>query len=203
MRAISPTLAVSLLLALSVPALSRHADASKVNPIAGAQAGLSATQVDEANLKAQSRWLAAMPTSLKPFWDDMSEPTGPAVDVDKLDGLLAAQYPDVIERVLALYRWYGEGEGGWREYPAYESIPEKLLSRFEAKDLLRAMQFRQMTTGETEGAARFFACGDKQDLLRAMPPQMKEFLLEHVLSNGLPGKAGEDRRNLATAAFSD
>lgn len=153
--------------------------------------------------KAKERWLGAMPASLKPYWDAMSDPSGTQIDPELLNDALVVQIPDAGDRILALFGWYGAGEGAWTDFPVYEKVPEKMLSLYEMEDILNTIQSKQMARDQTEGAARYFACGQGKDALPTMPPQMREFFLEHVLSNDISGIGSEDRRDRAMAAFSE
>ena len=95
-----------------------------------------------------------MPSALKPLWPqmlkDMLKP-----NLDPLRTGLSRQYPDEQTRILALYAWFGSGEGPWSGFPGYEIVAEELLLEFQTEALIKAAE----ATGsaqQLEGAARLF-----------------------------------------------
>ena len=51
----------------------------------------------------------------------------------------AAQEPDPVARVRALYTWFGAGKGGWSGCPSYEGAAEQLLLAYPVEVLLAAL----------------------------------------------------------------
>jgi hypothetical protein len=81
---------------------------------------------------AESRWLAAMPSALTPLWPQVRErggvdPQGAVRNLDPLRAALSKEFPDERSRILALYAWFGSGEGPWSGLPSYEQVAEELL----------------------------------------------------------------------------
>jgi hypothetical protein len=85
------------------------------------------TAVDE------TRWIKAMPSSLKRLWSNAVSQYDPPVkfpDLRPLNAALVNQYPDTHDRILALMAWFGSGAGPWSGFPGYEEIAEKLLREY-------------------------------------------------------------------------
>jgi hypothetical protein len=121
---------------------------------------------------------------------------------EELDAALAREYPKQESRILVLLEWYGAGEGQWSGFPSYESVPEKLLLRYDTKDILRAIEKKELAEQQIEGTARFFAGWDfsqtrRQDL-KLLPAKLKKKLLEHSLKS-----KNEDKKGRAQTAFGD
>ena len=145
-------------------------------------------------------WLAAMPASLQPFWDDMRDSEWPDFDLAPLRGPLAKQLPVTADRVRALFRWYGSGAGPWSGYPAYEDAAAHLLLEYPIDDLLAVADAPELDAAELEGAARLLAGWDfsqrRADDLLKLPPPLKARLLAHSLTSG-----DRDKRGRAETAF--
>lgn len=101
-------------------------------------------------------WKPAIPLGLEPMIDDLTLPS--AVPLSHPGHvLLARQFPDVTERILALLAWLGHGDGAWNGYPLEERAPENLLAAFSAMDIVKALDSAALTPRHLEGAARFAA----------------------------------------------
>lgn len=75
-----------------------------------------------------------MPPSLRPLWPDrLGDEMSPA-DIDEARTLLEVAVPDPVERVRALYKWFGAGKGPWSGYPSYEDAAEQLLLATARRD---------------------------------------------------------------------
>ena len=153
---------------------------------------------------AESRWLAAMPPALKPLWPQVRErsgvdPVGAIRNLDPLRTALSQEFPDERSRVLALYAWFGSGEGPWSGFPSYEQVAEELLLDFPTEALIKAAEATE-SAQEQEGAARLFGGWEisqrRPSDLAHLPPDLKERLLAHSLES-----ADEDKRSRAHHAF--
>ena len=80
--------------------------------------------------------------------------------------VLAQNVESLNERILKLLAWLGHGNGPWSGFPSEEAAPVHLLGGFSAKELAGAMQSRELSRQELEGAARFVAWW--------FPPQQRE-----------------------------
>ena len=151
-------------------------------------------------LQAQAqreRWRAAIPPPLAahPVFDlDLALNPAPLIP------LLEGAFPDERERALALFEWFGHGDGLWSGFPAYEALPEKLLLALPMDRLLDALHSESLSAAQLEGAARLFASWDfrqtrKHDLER-LSPSDKQRLLEHALRS-----SNRDKQARAQKAF--
>jgi hypothetical protein len=156
---------------------------------------LQATQAD--------RWQAAMPACLAPFAERIFE-DGVAFDHSALTPVLEAALPEVRDRILALFGWYGRGAGPWSGFPSYETVPERLLLAMPLPALLAAIRVEKLTEHELEGAARLFGGWDFRTKrggdLRHLTSADRQRLLDHVIRSGDAGDS--DRRIRAEKAFS-
>jgi hypothetical protein len=50
--------------------------------------------------------------------------------------------------------WFRSGAEPWSGFPGYEEIAEKLLRQYQTTELIRAVENRNLTSQELEGAAR-------------------------------------------------
>jgi hypothetical protein len=145
---------------------------------------------------AEARWREAMPKSIVPLWDNVMgaafEP-----DIAPLRAALAKEFPDARQRILALFAWYGSGEGPWSGFPGYEEIAENLLLEYPTPDLVAAAQTEPLTEPQLEGAARLFGAwtfGQKRPAdLEALPAALKKKLLDHSLKSTDKDKLGRAR----------
>jgi len=146
---------------------------------------------------SQKRWLAAMPTSLKPFWESMS---GGLASSEEMNETLSKQFPDPQQRILTLLQWYGSGRGPWSGFPAYESFAAELLLFHKTEAILDAIRNAELTEEQIEGVARLFAgwhfSQQRPDDLRLVPDDLKQQLLEHSLRS-----EDEDKRGRAKWSF--
>jgi len=162
---------------------------------------------------ASERWLSAMPTSLRPLWPKLMQdehswsnpPSAVRTSGNALKPELAKEFPDVPQRIRALFAWFGSGAGPWSGFPAYEEVPAHLLLEYQPSELMTALQGTNLTDSEMEGAARFFSgytygalFRPKEDktLIALIPAQLKKSLLEHVLKSG-----DQDNKERARSAF--
>lgn len=162
-------------------------------------------EVDEmaANAKQSAAtyqtWLAAMPKTLRPVWDQaMKDEISP--DFKPLRDAIAREFPDTRQRALNLLAWYGSGSGPWSGFPSYESAAAELLLDIPTSDLVAAVQSDNLTDAQLTGAARFLSGwgfserrpGDHQTL----PVGLKEKLLKHTLAG-----TDKDNQERAQSAF--
>ena len=147
-----------------------------------------------------ARWRAAMPKSLRPLWEQAVRDTM-SPNVKPLRAALAKEFPDSHQRILALFSWYGSGDGPWSGFPAYETAAEKLLLDFPPPDLIAAAQADNLTDAQIEGAARLFGGWDfsqrRPDDLKTLPAALKKKLLDHSLKSKNEDKLGRARNAFA------
>jgi hypothetical protein len=147
-----------------------------------------------------ARWRAAMPKSVRPLWErairDESSP-----NVKPLRAALAKEFPDTRQRILALFSWYGSGDGPWSGFPAYESAAEELLLDIPTLDLVAAAQTDNLTDTQLEGAARLFGGWDfsqrRPDDRKTLPATLKKKLLDHSLKSKDEDKLGRAKNAFA------
>jgi hypothetical protein len=108
-------------------------------------------------LQCIERWERAMPPCLRPLWPKGFGEYGDAIDAAR--AALESTVPDPVERVRALYEWFGSGAGQWSGFPSYESAAEKLLMEYPIETLLAAID-TNAATAQVLGAARLFGGWD-------------------------------------------
>lgn len=104
------------------------------------------------------RWEQTMPPALRPLWPEQlgGRDGGKTPDIATARTILATAVSDPVERVRALYGWYGSGAGPWSGYPSYESAAEQLLLEYPIEHLIIAIETEAATETEMLGAARLF-----------------------------------------------
>jgi hypothetical protein len=183
--------------------LSAGGTAEKLNAILSAnhlplsRSGLALETMREQGEVAESRWLAAMPSALKPFRPQ--ELRGNKPNLEPLNAALFKELPQEQPRILALYAWFGSGKGPWSGFPSYETVAEELLLEYQTEALIEAVQAAG-SAQQLEGAARLFGGWTfsqrrPSDMAR-LPPDLKRRLLAHSLES-----ADEDNRYRAHHAF--
>jgi len=157
------------------------ADRNISDPLAEHQAD---ERMNEEFQQAARYWQEAMPRCLRQYWTQMQ---GFKVDLVPLRQALEKEYPDQTARALALFSWFGAGQGPWSGFPMYESVPEQLLLESPTEIAISALSNRALTTQQLEGAARFFAGWEfrkhPQSELDNVPAELKKQLLEHTLTS--------------------
>jgi hypothetical protein len=166
-----------------------------------------ARQRDEEWDGAWRKWVEAMPAPLKTHWsfEGIGGP-GPGSDLSPLRQALAEQIPDSKERIRALFGWYGSGTGSWSGFPAYEDVAEKLLLDYPTVDLIAALEGKDLTLAQLEGAARLFAgwtfSQKRPNDRRLLPAGWKQRLLQHSLATATRDTwEDKDKRGRAQSAF--
>jgi hypothetical protein len=174
--------------------------------LSAAKVPLSATDSDEdraANWKqaeaSRARWVGAMPKSLRPLWERATrDELSP--NIKPLRAAVTQEFPDNRQRILALFTWFGSGDGPWSGFPSYETVAEELLLDFPTPDLSTAAQTEDLTEQQLEGAARLFGGWDfskrRPNDLKTLPSVLKKKLLDHSLKT-----TDEDKRGRAKHAF--
>jgi hypothetical protein len=132
-------------------------------------------------------WERAMPSSLRPLWPDRLDNVDR--DLDAARSLLEAAMPDPIERVRALYAWFGSDSQPWSGFYSHEKVPEWLLLEYPIDALLAAVDTRTSSEAAVLGAARLFVGWDfdrtrKADLTRCSEP-LREHMLHAVQRQGI------------------
>jgi len=180
--------------------------------ITGPRRGVEKIQaMDKAAHDASESWLNAMPSDLRPLWPKLREdpqwwsnpPAAVTTSANVLEPELEREFPDPKKRILALFSWFGSGEGPWSGYPVYEDVPPELLLEYPPSDLQVALRDASLTELEMEGAARFlslycygysFCPPEERKLFRLLPDDVGRSLLEHVLKGADRDKADYARR---------
>jgi hypothetical protein len=127
-------------------------------------------------------WVAAMPPSLRGFWDEMlaaSDARLVAPDASTLRAAMVAAVPETHERITQLLFWLGAGHRSWLGPWAwkYEQHPLVLLA-LEPIDEVVAVSLDTTNVQTIEGAARFFLLRDKVPF--RFPYELKHKLWERV-----------------------
>jgi hypothetical protein len=145
---------------------------------------------EKRRLKNEQRWRAAMPPSLQNFAlepsDPFSKPMQGYISIEEMHELVKKELPDTRKRCLALFGWYGSGEGSWSNTWSYEEVPEKLLHMEAIPEAIASAQRDDLTETQLEGAARFFVTPLfklSQTESQALPAALKKKLLEHSLKS--------------------
>ncbi|TMP28577.1 hypothetical protein CWB99_10420 [Pseudoalteromonas rubra] len=119
--------------------------------------------------------------------------------------LFTAALPDKRLQVLALLEWYGSGAGPWSGYPSYEDVATKMLFDYSTANIISIINSTQLSTAQTEGAARFFGGWDfsqkRPDDLDKVPDKLKEQLWEHVSPTMDKDKLASHNHILTTGAL--
>ena len=154
--------------------------------------------------KAQAsyeKWMAAMPTSVKPLWDSVLR-SGISPKIDPLRPALTGEFPDRRKRILALYGWFGSGAGPWSGFPSYESVVEELLLDHPTEVLIDVASNERLNQAQLEGAARLFAgwmfATRRPEDRDSVPPALRTRLLDHALRSGDADKSDRARKAFAT-----
>lgn len=133
-----------------------------------------------------ARWRAAMPPCLVPLGDAafaflMGD--GEQALYMQAREALAAAYPNPAERVMALVRWYGSGAGPWSGYPAYESLPEKLLREHPIEKIVEIVAAVETSTVELEGTARLVAVRRPSSIPAALRAKLVAHVEDHAIED--------------------
>jgi hypothetical protein len=144
----------------------------------------------------EQRWLRAIPSSLKPLWAHALSKYNPPhyPDLKPLNAGLLQQYPDTYERIRALMAWYGSGAGPWSGFPGYEEIAEKLLLQYPNTELIKAVDARDLSEPELEGAARILGGWRPVSDPTPIPADLRETLLNHCLQSKDEDKVGRAKQ---------
>jgi len=142
-----------------------------------------------------------MPKSVRQLWEQAVH-GWPIPNVKPLRAALAKEFPDSHQRILALFSWYGSGDGPWSGFDSvYETAAEELLLDFPTPDLIAAAQADNLTDAQIEGAARLFAGWSfsqrRPDDLKTLPAALKKKLLDHSLKSKNEDKLGRARNAFA------
>jgi hypothetical protein len=162
---------------------------------------------DAHNEAGEKSFLAAMPPSIKPFWDaDANLRTGLlpfGKPMENMRAAFASANPDRDAAIHILLIWFGSGTGRWSGFPGYEDIAGQLLLDYPTDRIIAAAQAPDASDALLEGAARYLAGWDfskrhPQDVA-LVPTSLKQRLLEHTLHTGDPDD--DDRQDRAKHAF--
>lgn len=128
----------------------------------------------------EAKWTAAMPKSLKAFWDpEIKYSSGRSVNWSRLEAALSNEFPVAQDRVLALLSWFGEGA-----FQSYEAVTETLLLKYSTPEIIKAIQSTPLSSGQIEGAGRLFAGWEflrkRENELKLLPTSIKAEVLKHI-----------------------
>ncbi|MCE2750541.1 MAG: hypothetical protein LW720_01490 [Pirellula sp.] len=137
------------------------------------------------------RWLAAMPDCLKQLppgaWQHVTETS----DLTAMQESLSAAYPNLRTRILALFRWFGNGAGPWTGFPVYEQLAEQILLQLPMNEVIGVLQTVSPAEEELEGAARFFAGWAFTNRTSAQGVKLPPSLTDSNLAAFLPERSVE------------
>jgi len=140
------------------------------------------------------RWEAAMPFCLRQFLPRVMNDLFPfqvtAAELREMDQSLEAASGSEEQAVINLLGWYGQGEGPWSGFPAYEEMAAKLLLCHPTSVILRSLEGRQLAWEQVEAAARLFSSfsfsKERQADLKSIPPQLMARLASHMQASDFP-----------------
>jgi hypothetical protein len=149
----------------------------------------------------ERKWLAAMPSALKPYWGKINYiPEVPEKTLKQMQRDLAKQIEKQEDHIKALFAWYGSGAGPWSGFSAYEDVPENMLFLYSTPELLTAIEGQELSTAEIEGVARFFGGWDfsqkRAEDDKLLSAKLKAKLWEHTRKT-----TDEDKLSRAKQAF--
>lgn len=151
----------------------------------------------------EQRWMSAMPSSVRPLWDDINKQLySPPINSEALEPVNAAlrrQFPDQKDRILALLFWFGSDAGPWSGYPGYEEVPARLLTQYSPGELISAAESAQLNEEQIEGASRIFGAWSSNDSRAQLPSDLKRMFFEHCSKV----KNDDDKLERCRKAFSD
>lgn len=136
----------------------------------------------------ETRWLAGMPTSLRPYCKSMKQDFPMDANVEVLRQPLAKRYPKTQDRILALFAWSSHGSATWSGRPLYESYPGYLLNTFSVEELIAVAGRDDLTNAHLEGVARYFVEWPEEKVAM-LPASTKRKLLIYAVSK-------EDLKNI-------
>jgi len=93
--------------------------------------------------------------------------------------------------------WFGSGAGPWSGFPGYEEIAEKLLRQYPTTELIRAVESRNLTNQELEGAARILGGWTPIPDDTPIPAELRRTLLDHCLKSSDQDKVERARKAFA------
>lgn len=142
----------------------------------------------------EATWEPAIPVGLAPLVEDLTYEkyaAEPKIRPRAL-ALLAVQYSNVVDQILALFAWYGHGSGPWNGYPSSEMAPEYMLESYTAQQMLHALESQHLSRQHLEGAARFVTRGvskqrklAQRELVDAVRMSgIRQQILDYVQSTG-------------------
>ena len=169
------------------------------------------------------KWMMSMPECLRPYWGLVVVPGmsdiliySPLPDklthnsnavmiknnprLAKISSILDTEFTDSQVKILALLQWYASGVGAWTGFPSYEELPAELLLQIPSQQIIEALQQKNVSEPEFDGAARYFASHlfrvSKPHDLDLLDPSLKDKLLKQCLKSD-----DMDKRNRAESAF--
>ena len=160
-----------------------------------------------ANAAEYDDWLRAAPEAVRDLlvsaqsWDgEWTSDSWNRELAATLSARLIAAYPDEVDRVGALLRWFGSGSGRCSGYPVYEAIPKPDLLSTRLSTITAALE-RSPDDGHLwRGAVRLLAGSDfrqtRHQDLELLPTRIRERLLE------IGSAQDEDTSSRSHAAFS-
>jgi hypothetical protein len=138
--------------------------------------------------EARRRWRLAMPPCLRAFLPGVMQNffsfEATPEEFEGMDRALQSAYGSADGVVTNLLEWFGQGEGAWSGFPAYEAMAEKLVLRYPTAVIVRALNVGDLATHQLEGAARLFSSFTfrkqrGQDLI-SIPADLKARLETHM-----------------------
>lgn len=133
--------------------------------------------------ESRAKFRANTPASLLQFFDEGNtyRYDYKKTEIEEMSALLAEQYPDEKEKVLALLEWYGSARGDWDHFNDYAIIANKFLSRISATEILNVTASAALNKNQMEGTARYWARSRDRKVAKKIPRNLKAALLDHSL----------------------
>lgn len=198
------------------------------NGVTGPQAALDAALKDKRRSAADlQKWSLSMPSCLRSYWgsilgtrnpdilifapdpspsDHLRTPepnmTHTTAEEKEMMSLLDGNFENKEFEALAVLQWYASGVGSWTGYPSYEDLPADLLLMMPTETIIKALDAKDVSEPELEGAARFFASrnfrSSKPQDISLLSESLRQRLYEHCMKS-----EDNDKRTRATRAYAD
>ncbi len=139
----------------------------------------------EERLKEEA-WLNAAPECVRPIIESVNWSMAsqfPPEKIVKAWREMCSTYPDVRQRALVLFEWYGLGLGPWNSFSVQEGMPNELLLHISTEELIKYVD-DSLTEIQMEGASRYFSSGNfnekKYKDRKLLSEDLKKRIYDHV-----------------------
>lgn len=110
-------------------------------------------EIREKKEEETSKWLKQSPNAIKTHVEKVTK------DINETIQDLAFEIPDKHERILLLMKLLGFTTRQWDNFEYRDTIPQKILMKYDFQDLIHAVQSRELSEEEKFGMSRFFSGG--------------------------------------------